>query len=73
MRISSASRISHCNFQHEIEHGIFFNSLSMRSLEDECREASVSPEDRLYILKVFRKAAWFHETIFGTSWSSHAF
>lgn len=46
MRISTASRISHlCNFQHEIEHGIFFNSLSIRSLGDECREADGSPED----------------------------
>lgn len=67
MRISTASRISHCNFQHEIEHGISFNSLSMRSLGVECGEAGVSPEDRLYTLKVFRKAEWFHETIFGTS------
>lgn len=45
----------------------------MRSLGGECREAGVSPEDRLDTLKVFRKAEWFHETIFGTSWSSDSF
>lgn len=51
----------------------FFNSLSIRSLGGECWEVGVSPEDWWYTLKVFRKAEWFHETIFGTSWSSDSF
>lgn len=51
----------------------FFNSLSMRILGDEGKEAGVSPEDWWYTLKVFRKAEWFHVTIFGTSWFSDSF
>lgn len=35
--------------------------------------AGVSPEGWWYTLKVFRKADWFHETIFGTLWSSDSF